>query len=472
MKRILSAVVSVMICFSSFSAISAGAVSVSPTGSVSAAEQWAVSGVCGENASWSLDGGRLTISGTGRMVTWEMLNDVPWDKLRSQINSVKIEKGITSIGALGFMNCSSLNSVSIPDTVTIVERCAFEGCSALGSVELPASVAAIGTDAFKNCSQLRTIKVYDPSCTFYGEKSTISNGGDSFGGQIYGYSGSTAEKYARDCGYNFQSLGAAPNTTATTKVTTTTTSTTTTTTTTTTKAAATKATTTVPKVTTAVTTTASNNFSTVKEGGLTFRIFSDHAEIEKCDRFYWGEISIPNEKQGVPVTAILSGAFKDRAMVSAVTIPETVKSIAASVFNGCGCKTFTVLAARCDISSECGINCKIRGYDNSTAQAFAKSKGLQFESLGLPPAPAPSSGTDVFFGDSNCDNNVDLSDAVLIMQAFANPNKYGVTGSNESHITDQGLKNGDVYKTGDGVTMNDAVSIQMYLLGLVGSLPC
>ena len=47
-------------------------------------------------------------------------------------------------------------------------------------------------------------------------------------------------------------------------------------------------------------------------------------------------------------------------------------------------------------------------------------------------------------GDTNCDGNVDMSDAVLIMQFQANPSAYGLTGSNKGHITKQGLANGDV----------------------------
>ena len=39
-----------------------------------------------------------------------------------------------------------------------------------------------------------------------------------------------------------------------------------------------------------------------------------------------------------------------------------------------------------------------------------------------------SSKPDIFKGDTNCDCQVDMSDAVLIMQALANPDKYGENG--------------------------------------------
>ncbi len=67
-------------------------------------------------------------------------------------------------------------------------------------------------------------------------------------------------------------------------------------------------------------------------------------------------------------------------------------------------------------------------------------------------------------GDANCDGQVDLSDAVMIMQALANPNKYGICGTAEHHLTEQGKLNSDM--DGNGLTVGDALAIQRKLLGL------
>ena len=74
---------------------------------------------------------------------------------------------------------------------------------------------------------------------------------------------------------------------------------------------------------------------------------------------------------------------------------------------------------------------------------------------------------DIFieYGDANCDGDVDLSDAVLIMQALANPNKYGIGGTGRA-ITEEGVRNADVTGNEDGMTVADALFIQTYLLGL------
>lgn len=74
------------------------------------------------------------------------------------------------------------------------------------------------------------------------------------------------------------------------------------------------------------------------------------------------------------------------------------------------------------------------------------------------------------FGDANCDGNVDMSDVVLIMQSLANPDKYGRNGTEKTHITEKGLTCADVDKTVEGVTTNDALRIQEYLLKKITSL--
>ena len=78
---------------------------------------------------------------------------------------------------------------------------------------------------------------------------------------------------------------------------------------------------------------------------------------------------------------------------------------------------------------------------------------------------------DIVYGDANCDGKVDLSDAVLIMQCLANPSKYGTDGTAQGHITAQGRINGDVCERGGGLTPDDALAIQKWLINAIPSLP-
>jgi len=78
--------------------------------------------------------------------------------------------------------------------------------------------------------------------------------------------------------------------------------------------------------------------------------------------------------------------------------------------------------------------------------------------------------SEIVRGDANCDGTVDMGDAVLIMQSLANPNKYGINGSDSKHITEQGKLNGDVDDEVKGLTSNDALKIQKYLLKSIKEL--
>ncbi len=82
-----------------------------------------------------------------------------------------------------------------------------------------------------------------------------------------------------------------------------------------------------------------------------------------------------------------------------------------------------------------------------------------------------TSDTRSVYGDANCDDEINLADVVLIMQSIANPSKFGVTGSDPTHITAQGIINADCAGGGNGITNLDALAIQKYLLKLIPSLP-
>ena len=108
------------------------------------------SGTCGENLTWKLtSSGVLTISGTGEMYDYGYYDEgsqwgdpentklPPWGK---NIKQVKIQSGVTSIGASAFDTCTELTSVSIPKTVTVIKTYAFFQCVALTDVTIPSSV--------------------------------------------------------------------------------------------------------------------------------------------------------------------------------------------------------------------------------------------------------------------------------------------------------------------------------------------
>lgn len=95
------------------------------------------SGQCGNNLTWTLDNGVLTISGKGAM--WN--GDDGWYGFcgvldqADEVTSVVVESGVTSIAYEAFRWLESMTSVTIPKTVTSIGYNAFlVGCDALTTI--------------------------------------------------------------------------------------------------------------------------------------------------------------------------------------------------------------------------------------------------------------------------------------------------------------------------------------------------
>lgn len=109
-------------------------------------------GSCGENLSFVFAEatGTLTISGSGAMTAFGSASAVPWYSFRSDIKSVVLESGVTTIGNYAFYGCNNalFTSISIPEGVTSLGNSAFNGCTHLASVTLPSTLGSIGSSAF------------------------------------------------------------------------------------------------------------------------------------------------------------------------------------------------------------------------------------------------------------------------------------------------------------------------------------
>lgn len=76
----------------------------------------------------------------------------------------------------------------------------------------------------------------------------------------------------------------------------------------------------------------------------------------------------------------------------------------------------------------------------------------------------PTTPVDVtMYGDVNCDGEVSVADATLLLQVLGNADKY--------KLSEQGRINADVSGSGDGLSAADALAIQMYDAGAVDKLP-
>lgn len=140
------------------------ALSLLPTGVL--ADDAPTSGTCGENLNWTLSGGTLSISGTGKMTDYGRKDNAytiaPWCKGyedHKKIQKIVIEPGVTSIGSNAFDLCANVKDVTIPEGVTSIGDDAFCSCKSLESINLPASVTEIECTSFRHCTELKDIQV-------------------------------------------------------------------------------------------------------------------------------------------------------------------------------------------------------------------------------------------------------------------------------------------------------------------------
>jgi len=78
----------------------------------------------------------------------------------TSLRSINMPKDLVSIDDNAFGGCSKLESIDIPEGCG-VQRAAFEGCSSLTSVRLPSDIQYIHPFTFMGCSSLKSIKLPD-----------------------------------------------------------------------------------------------------------------------------------------------------------------------------------------------------------------------------------------------------------------------------------------------------------------------
>lgn len=138
-----------------FSALLALVLCVGLLAAPAAAEE-ATSGTCGDNLTWSLENGVLTISGSGAMTDFSEPDMAPWYGSRELIQRVVIASGITNVGDLAFYGLKNLTTVNIPSSVKSLGDLAFAECTRLNHITI-SGVEEIGWGCFFSCQSLANI---------------------------------------------------------------------------------------------------------------------------------------------------------------------------------------------------------------------------------------------------------------------------------------------------------------------------
>ena len=195
------------------------------------------SGTCGENATWNFDFDTKTLYIEGKGATESISDDatlkgIEW--IQPSIEKVVYGEGITEIAPFTAQKINThfsyneplqditelvlpstlttiddyafnlylkVKDVQIPYGVTTIGNHAFSDCYQIENVVLPGTVKKIGDEAFSVCDSLNSITI-PASVTEIGKNLAHSYSGVS----IFGYTGSTAESYAKENKYAFFSL--------------------------------------------------------------------------------------------------------------------------------------------------------------------------------------------------------------------------------------------------------------------------
>ena len=144
------------------------------------ADEVDASGTCGENVTWTLKNGVLTISGTGAMEDYDWEIEMrPWNNGSTgpikNVNSIIIENGVTSIGNQAFRSFTNLAKVTIPSSVKSIGYLAFAYCPSLKSITIPSGVETIDARAFFYCPILSEINVDKSSSAYASENGVLFN---------------------------------------------------------------------------------------------------------------------------------------------------------------------------------------------------------------------------------------------------------------------------------------------------------
>ena len=117
-------------------------------------------GSCGESVIWKLSpDGVLTVSGTGAMTNYSVSNPAPWSEYASDIKSVIINNGITSVGDYAFKGLTNVTELYIDETVTVIGKYAFSGMTGLTDIAIENNITEIGEYAFASCTGITDLSL-------------------------------------------------------------------------------------------------------------------------------------------------------------------------------------------------------------------------------------------------------------------------------------------------------------------------
>ena len=156
------------------------------------------------------------------------------------------------------------------------------------------------------------------------------------------------------------------------------------------------------------------------------------------------KLTIPNG-----VKTIGANAFLECLALTSISLPKSITSVGDYAFSCCSALSeITIMNSKCNIYDGSGTICNnysskgsfkgtICGYDDSTAQAYAKKYGYTFKSMGQDPDNIPLKAVKAtgVKGDANGDSKLNVRDAANIAK-YASRNKLSLLPANADYNGD------------------------------------
>ena len=154
--------------------------------------------------------------------------------------------------------------------------------------------------------------------------------------------------------------------------------------------------------------------NTCSKCGTTLEISTD-GKFNGVDTTVTGDITVPLASNGVSVSIIGAGAFKDCASLSSVMIYDNITEIADDAFEG--------------VSDNFVIKC----YEDSPASVWAEEKGVNYEIVPIP------------YGNVNADGATDIFDLIALAKHTVDSGTVIDTRAANTNAPDKADRNIDIF---------------------------
>lgn len=346
------------------------------------------------------------------------------------LTSVGTMDSLQSIGNSAFSDCVSLTSIPLSQSLKSIGNLAFLNCTSLQNVTIPASLTTLGETVFGGCSNLQTFALENGNTAFSVENDVLMN----------------AEKTTLFC-YPSAKTGTTytvPNTVTEIAP----------------YAFVSAANLTDVTLPTGLQIIGAWAFSQTKLTSMNIpNTVTTIGSYTFCNAEALKQIQLPNSLQ-----ELQAAAFWGCSSLEQVTLPNTLQEIPIYAFYGCtGLQKLTVPSSVQTIASEAfqGMSQKITiaCYQNSYAETYFQkiissdaSQGRESRyTLQTMEAPA------ILKGDPNQDGEVNVADAVFVLQYYAKK-----AAGNPIAVTEAVYQAMNVDDSSDEIDVADAVKILTY----------